>query len=195
MRAAVLVRDGPVDKAFGIRELPDPLPTAEEVRITVDAFGLNFGDVMARRGMYPDAPAPPSILGFDAVGGNITHLRPGMRVVAMTRFGAYATKTVATRFGVVPIPDDLDASAATALARQYVTAWFAAMEQLTLQPGNRVLIHAAAGGVGTALVQIAKMQRAPCPAQRVHNRNWTISEASASIIASTGAPKTWSVRV
>jgi NADPH:quinone reductase-like Zn-dependent oxidoreductase len=163
MRAAVLVRHGSADRAFEIRELPDPVPTAEQVRIAVDVFGLNFGDVMARLGMYPDAPALPSILGFDAVGrvdavgGNITHLRPGMRVVAMTRFGAYATKAVATRFGAVPIPDDLDAAEATALATQYVTAWFAAMEQTTLQPGDRVLIHSAAGGVGTALVQIAKM--------------------------------------
>jgi NADPH2:quinone reductase len=162
MRAAVLVRTGPAAGAFEFRELPDPVPGEGQVRIAVEYSGLNFADVHARLGIYQEAPPLPSVLGYDvvgridAVGAGCTEFRPGMRVVAMTRFGGYATKALAVCYGVSPIPEDFDGATATALATQYSTAWYAAEEMVTLHEGDRVLIHSAAGGLGTALIQIAK---------------------------------------
>jgi NADPH:quinone reductase-like Zn-dependent oxidoreductase len=162
LKAAVLVRTGVAAGAFEIREMPDPIPSDDQIRIAVDYSGLNFADVLARLGMYADAPPLPSILGYDvvgrieSVGRNCTELRPGMRVVAMTRFGGYATKALSTCYGTALIPGDMDGAAGTALATQYVTAWYAAEEMVRLHEGDRVLVHSAAGGVGTALVQIAK---------------------------------------
>jgi NADPH:quinone reductase-like Zn-dependent oxidoreductase len=162
LNAAVLVRTGAAAGAFEIREMPDPIPQDDQVCIAVEYSGLNFADVHARLGIYQDAPPLPSVLGYDvvghveSVGRSCTELQPGMRVVAMTRFGGYATKALSTSFGAVPIPEEMDGAAATALATQYVTAWYAAEEMVTLHEGDRVLVHSAAGGVGTALVQIAK---------------------------------------
>ena len=162
MKAAVLVANGAPQKAFEIREMPNPRPDAGQVSVDVEAFGLNFADVMARLGLYRDCPPLPAIIGYEAV-GRVSALGPGVegfakgqRVLAFTRFGAYATKVVTDVNGVVPIPDDMPASEAAALATQYVTAWFAAEYITRIYEGEHVLIHAAAGGVGTALVQLAK---------------------------------------
>jgi len=163
MRAFVLVRHGEASRAFEEREIPDPVPGPGQVRIAVEMFGLNFADVMARLGLYQDAPPFPAVLGYDVVGridrvgAGIDHLREGMRVVAMTRFGGYATLALSAAFGVFEIPDGFDGAAATALATQYVTAWYAGVELVRLHAGDRVLIQGAAGGVGTALVQIARL--------------------------------------
>lgn len=162
MKAQVLVKTGPASKAFEMRELPDPIPGNGQVRIAVETFGLNFADVLARRGLYQDAPPLPSVLGYDvvgrvdAVGPECGRMKEGMRVVAMTRFGGYATKAISNCCGAVPLPDDYDAAAATALATQFGTAWYAAEEMVRLHAGDRVLVHSAGGGLGNALVQIAK---------------------------------------
>jgi NADPH:quinone reductase-like Zn-dependent oxidoreductase len=162
MKAAVLVRPGAARGAFEFRELPDPVPAEGQIRIAVEYSGLNFADVHARLGIYQDAPPIPSVLGYDvvgrvdAVGEQCGQFAPGMRVTAMTRFGGYATKALSTCYGAAPIPQEFDGAAATALATQYVTAWYAAEEMVTLHDGDRVLLHSAAGGVGTALLQIAK---------------------------------------
>jgi NADPH2:quinone reductase len=162
LKAAVLVTTGAAAGAFDLRDLPDPVPADNQVRIAVEYSGINFADVHARLGIYQDAPPLPSVLGYDvvgrvdAVGSACTGIRPGMRVVAMTRFGGYATEALALCYAVSPIPEEYDGAAATALATQYVTAWYVAEEMVTLHPGDRVLIHSAAGGLGTALIQIAK---------------------------------------
>ena len=162
MKAAVLVRTGAARGAFEFRELPDPVPGEGQIRVAVEYSGLNFADVHARLGIYQDAPPLPCVLGYevvgrvDEVGEGCEGYRPGMRVVAMTRFGGYATKALSTRYGVAPIPEEFDGAAATALATQYVTAWYAAEEMVTLHEGDRVLLHSAAGGLGRALLQIVK---------------------------------------
>ena len=85
------------------REVADPVPHAGEVRIAVRAAGVNFADIMARLGLYPDAPAPPLVVGYevagviDAVGPGVTTLRVGDRVLALTRFGGYASAAVTSR--------------------------------------------------------------------------------------------------
>lgn len=162
MKAAVLIKNGDAFSAFEIREVPKPEPGAGEVLIKVAAFGLNFADVMARNGMYKEAPPLPVILGYDvagyieAVGANVSTLKTGDRVVAMTRFGGYAEYAVTNATAAAVIPGDIDMAAATALATQYCTAYYTAAELINLYKGDKVLIQSGAGGVGTALIQYAK---------------------------------------
>ena len=162
MKAAVLVRHGAADSAFELRDLADPEPGAGEVRIAVDAFGLNFADVSARRGTYQDAPPLPSVIGYEVVGRidrlgtGVDGLQVGQRVTALTRFGGYATLAITDARAVAVIPDTMDDAVAAALPTQGCTAYFAAEEMVRLHPGDHVLVQAAAGGVGSLLVQLAK---------------------------------------
>jgi len=162
MKAIYLTQQGPASSSFEVREVADPPVAAGEVRIVVEAFGLNFADVMARLGLYPSAPALPCVLGYDvvgrieAVGAGVEEARIGQRVTALTRFGGYAEVAVTDAHGAVEIPDEMDTGVALALATQAATAYYMAEEMLRLHPGDHVLVHAAAGGVGTCLVQLAK---------------------------------------
>jgi NADPH:quinone reductase-like Zn-dependent oxidoreductase len=164
MKAAVLVKTGNPDTAFEIREVPKPEQKPNEALIKVEGFGLNFADVMARHGMYQDAPKMPSILGYDAVGtveevgADVDPSWVGKRVVAMTRFGGYAEYAVTDTRAMAEIAAHISIGEAAALATQYCTAWYCACHMMNLHPGDVVLIHAAAGGVGTAVTQIAKMK-------------------------------------
>jgi NADPH:quinone reductase-like Zn-dependent oxidoreductase len=109
MRAAVLVRTGKVSNAFEIREISIPECSDNFVCIAVEAFGLNFADVMARKGQYRDAPPIPSVLGYDvcgrivAVGKNVSLHKVGDRVTALTRFGGYAEFAVTEERAAVKI--------------------------------------------------------------------------------------------
>ena len=162
MKAVFLVNKGSANKAFEIREIEMPKPNAGQVLIKVDAFGLNFADVMARNGMYKEAPPMPCVLGYDvagtitAIGKDVTELSIGDRVTAMTRFGGYATYAIADAMATAKIPDRMNATTATALTTQYCTAYFAAAEMVNLHANDKVMIHSGAGGVGTALIQLAK---------------------------------------
>lgn len=162
MRAIVLKKFGSPAAAFSLEEQKTPVPKAHEIGIKVEAFGLNFADIMARQGLYEDCPKPPTIIGYevvgriDAIGKDVKGLEIGQRVVSMTRFGGYASYAVADARAAAVIGDDMDAGEAAALATQYCTAYYAAEELVRLHEGDHVLIQAAAGGVGTALVQIAK---------------------------------------
>jgi len=162
MKAIYLTQHGPASSAFEVREVAEPLVAPGQVRIVVEAFGLNFADVMARLGLYPSAPAPPCVLGYDvvgrieAVGEGVDESRIGQRVTALTRFGGYAEVAVTDARGAVEIPDEMDTGVALALATQATTAYYMAEEMVRLHPGDHVLVHAAAGGVGTCLVQLAK---------------------------------------
>lgn len=161
MKAAVLVKYGSASSAFEIREINTPAPKENEVLIKVAAFGLNFADVMARNKMYKEAPPLPAVLGYDvagtveSIGANVSNIQPGDQVFAMTRFGGYAEYAVTQAAAVAKIPAGTSMAAATALATQYCTAYYAAAEAANLFNGDKVLIHAGAGGVGTALIQYA----------------------------------------
>src|SRR5262249_54249572 len=162
MKALVLVRHGSPAEAFELREQPDPEPNAGQVRIAVEAFGLNYADVSARQGTYQDAPPIPCVIGYDVVGridrlgAGVGGLQTGQRVAALTRFGGYATSAVTDARAVIPIPEDMDAAVAAALPTQGSTAYYCAEEMVRLYAGDHVLIQAAAGGVGTLLVQLCK---------------------------------------
>lgn len=162
MKAAVLIKNGSAAGAFEIQELPRPQPAKDEVLIKVAAFGLNFADVMARKGMYKEAPQLPCVLGYDvagtveAVGKEVLHIKTGERVMALTRFGGYAGYAITKASAVAVIPGGMDDASATALATQYITAYYAGAEAVNLYQGDKVLIQSGAGGVGTALIQFAK---------------------------------------
>lgn len=162
MKAVVLVKEGNASKAFEVQECPIPKPKKGEVLVKVSHFGLNYADVMSRNGLYNDRPPLPCVLGYEAVGevvetgDDVLEVRQGDLVLAFTKFGAYADHCVTDAKGVIRLAPGTSEEEATALATQYCTAWFAACKMTSLTKGDRVLIHAAAGGVGTALIQIAK---------------------------------------
>jgi len=161
MERIYLVRTGSSKTAFEFRSEPDPMPGPGEVRIKVEASGLNFADVMARLGIYPDAPALPCVLGYEVAGrvdetGPGVNLKKGDRILSMTKFGGYSSHLVVPAENCVPIPAQMDSATATALGTQFTTAWYSAEEVVRLHKGDHVLIQAAAGGVGTALVQLAR---------------------------------------
>jgi NADPH:quinone reductase-like Zn-dependent oxidoreductase len=153
-----------------VRERPDPPLGKGEVRIEVAAAGINFADVMARIGIYPDAPKPPCVIGYE-VGGTILEvgegasssahpLSPGQRVLAGTKFGGYASQVVVQVGDVVALPDELSFEQGAAIPVNYATAWAGLIGYGNLQAGERVLIHSAGGGVGIAATQIAKCRGA-----------------------------------
>ena len=165
MKAIHLIKKGAAEKAFEIREIPTPEPKNDEVLIKVECFGLNYADVMARNGLYREAPPMPSVLGYEVVGtiekigADVSPSLQGQRVVAFTRFGGYAEYAV-TRDVACAVIDEMDAGVAACIATQFVTAYYMAYECVNVFAGDRVLVHAGAGGVGTALIQMCKLQGA-----------------------------------
>lgn len=159
MKAFVLIKTGTPEVAFDLQEVPMPVPGDEEVLIQTSHFGLNFADVMARKGLYGDAPPRPFIPGYDIsgvvenVGKNVDRSWIGKQVTALTRFGGYAEYAKAHHLAIAEI-SDIDPGASTALATQYCTAYYAACIATFPFPGSTWLIHSAAGGVGSALVQL-----------------------------------------
>jgi synaptic vesicle membrane protein VAT-1 len=161
VRAVVVTRRGPPE-VLRVEEWPQPTPGPGEVRIAVEAAGLNFADLLARAGLYPDSPKTPCVLGYEAagtvesVGPGVESPRVGDRVVVATRFGGQAEVAVARAENAIPIPSDVSAAAATAIPVNYGTAFAGLVLMAGLRPGERVLIHSAAGGVGSAATQIAR---------------------------------------
>lgn len=137
-----------------------PRPQMGEVLIKVEAFGLNFADIMARKGKYRDAPPLPFIPGYDVVGRIVeindasTHLTIGDRVCALTRFGGYAEYACADARAVQKIDEGLSVTEALSLATQGATAWYCVEESASLLPNSEVLVTAAAGGVGSLILQM-----------------------------------------
>jgi NADPH:quinone reductase-like Zn-dependent oxidoreductase len=161
MKAVVLTRTGGPDM-FEVLERPDPAVRAGEVRIAVRAAGLNFADTMARVGLYPAAPKPPCVLGYEvageveSIGEGVSGLTVGQRVMAGTQFGGQAELAVALARDVMPMPEHLSFEEGAAFCVNYGTAYAALMIMGGLRERDRVLIHAAAGGVGIAATQIAR---------------------------------------
>jgi NADPH:quinone reductase-like Zn-dependent oxidoreductase len=133
-----------------------------EVRVRVRAAGLNFAELMARLGLYPDAPKPPCVLGYeiagevDAVGDGVTEFKKGSRVLAMTRFGGHADCVCVPGTNAVALPDNATFEEAAAIPVNYLTAYHMLFNVGGLTSGQSVLVHMAAGGVGIAALQLCK---------------------------------------
>jgi len=161
MRAVVITKHGGPG-VLRVQERPDPPLGPGEVRIAVAAAGVNFADVMARMGLYPDAPKTPCVIGYEVagtileLGEGVSDLVNGQRVLAGTMFGGYASQVVVPANDVVALADGLTFEQGAAIPVNYSTAWAGLVGYGNLQPGERVLIHSAGGGVGIAATQIAK---------------------------------------
>src|SRR5215213_526604 len=162
MRAVVITKHGPPE-VMKVEDRPPPgRPQGDEVLVDVAAAGVNFADTMARVGLYPDAPKPPMVVGYEvagtvaAVGPAVEGIAEGDRVMGGTRFGGYAAQVKVKAADVVALPDELSFEQGAAVPVNYATAWAGLIRYGGLQAGERVLIHAAAGGVGIAATQIAK---------------------------------------
>jgi NADPH:quinone reductase-like Zn-dependent oxidoreductase len=156
MRAVVITRNGPPE-VLQVQERPDPQPSNGQVLIDVRAAGINFADTMARVGLYPDAPKPPSVVGYEVAG---TRADTGARVMAGTIFNGYAERVAVNASDVVPLPEKLSFEQGAAIPVNYTTAWQGLLGYGPLGEGDRVLVHAAGGGVGIAATQIAKARGA-----------------------------------
>jgi len=165
MRQVVIPHYGAPD-VLEVREAAEPAPGDDEIRIHVRAAGINFADILARLGLYPDAPRPPMVVGYevagqvDAVGRNIVNFAIGDRVLALTRFGGYADTVVVPAHLAFHFPEELSDSEAAAVPVNYVTASIALYKMAALSPGETVLVHNAGGGVGIAATQLARLRRA-----------------------------------
>jgi synaptic vesicle membrane protein VAT-1 len=161
MRAVWITRPGGPE-ALEVRETADPKPGPGQVRIRVRAAGLNFAEVMAAQGLYPDAPKPPCVVGYevagvvDALGGRTEGQAVGSRVLALTHFGGHADVVCVPARQVLAIPDAMSFEEAAAIPVNYLTAYHMLFRVANVRPGERVLVHMAAGGVGTAVLQLCR---------------------------------------
>lgn len=137
-----------------------PTPESGELLIEVTAAGINFADIQQRMGLYPGGPEPPFVPGFEVAGhvtavGEDCDVEVGDRVAGLSNVGGYAEFTVGDAATVIEIPDDLDTAEAAAVPVQFLTAHGCLFDRGGLEADENVLIHAAAGGVGSAAVQLA----------------------------------------
>jgi NADPH2:quinone reductase len=149
LRAAVLSE---VDGPFELRDVDDPAPQEGEALVRVHAAGINFLDVLIRRGRYPQMPELPAVLGAELAG----ELEDGSRVMALVASGAYAELAAVPRGSLVPVPDGATFAEGAGFVLTFLTAYVPLTRQVRLGEGQTVLVHAAAGGVGTATVQVAR---------------------------------------
>ena len=161
MKAIVLRKHGNVEN-LQIREIAEPQPGPDEVRVKLQAIGLNYAEIQSRKGLYGWAPKLPYVLGMegvgevDAIGENVEIHSVGDTVIIASQIGAYAEKIVVPETQALPVITDYSVTENAAFAVQYMTAWGGLFEVCRLKPTDTVLIQAAAGGVGTAAVQLAK---------------------------------------
>src|SRR5256884_3677617 len=163
MRSVWITRTGPPE-ALEVRDGAEPTPGPGQALVRVRAIGVNFADVMARLGLYPDAPPRPCVVGYE-VAGTVERLGPGVdgdlsvgrRVVALTRFGGYAEAIAVPTRQVFPMPERMSFEEAAAIPVNYLTAVLMLRHFGNVQAGDRVMVHAAAGGVGMAAIQLCRI--------------------------------------
>jgi len=161
MRAIVTTANGDV-RVMKVEERPDPTPAKGEVLVRVKAAGLNFADILARQGLYPDGPAKPCVMGYEAsgvvesAGEGVDRNRIGQEVIGMTRFSGQAELVAVPEAQVFEKPEKLSFEEGAAIPVNYLTAWALLVAMGGLQKDEAVLIHNAGGGVGLAALDIAK---------------------------------------
>ncbi len=160
MRQVWITRHGPPE-VLALREAAVPPPVDDQILIKVAAAGINFADIMARIGVYPDAPKPPCVVGYEVAGEVATvgpaakAFSPGDRVVALTRFGGYSSHVCVPERQVFAVPGDLGDAEAAALPINYLTAYQLVVAMGRVRAGETVLVHSAGGGVGLAAIDLA----------------------------------------
>ncbi|MEV8631342.1 zinc-binding dehydrogenase [Streptosporangium sp. NPDC051023] len=155
MRAVQITEFGGPE-VVAVREVPEPRPGPGQVLLDVERCGVNFADTLLRENGYIVAAALPLVPGGEVVG----RTTDGRRLAAMIESGGYAEKAVVSEEFAFPVPDEVDAVTAVALLAQGLTAWWLINHTGRVRPGESVVVHAAAGGVGSLAVQLAKMSGA-----------------------------------
>jgi synaptic vesicle membrane protein VAT-1 len=161
MKQIFIVGHGGPEK-LRLRESPDPSPAGGEIRIRVRASGINFADILAPQGLYPDSPKIPCVVGYevsgtvDAAGPGVDQSWIGRDVLGLTRFGGYADVVVAPEKQVFEKPVLLSYEHAATIPVNYLTAWQLLVVMGSLKPEETVLVHNAGGGVGLATIDIAR---------------------------------------
>jgi NADPH:quinone reductase-like Zn-dependent oxidoreductase len=164
MRQVWITKAG-APEVLQVREAPDPEAGKGQVRVRVRAAGINFADLMARTGMYPDAPKIPCVIGYevsgtiDQLGEGVSGMAVGDRVFAMPYFGGYSDTVVVPAGQAIPMPAKMTFEEGAALPVVYLTAHHAMLYTGNLHEGAKVLVHSAAGGVGLAAVQLARARK------------------------------------
>lgn len=149
-----------------LREAPDPQAGPGQIRIRVGAAGVNFADILARQGLYPDAPKLPAVVGYevagtvDQLGAGVKNFQEGNRVGAVTRFGGYSDVVVVPEAMAFPLPGNFNFETGAAIPVNYLTAYLMLIHQGNLKENEKVLIHAVAGGVGQAATQLCRWKGA-----------------------------------
>jgi NADPH:quinone reductase-like Zn-dependent oxidoreductase len=158
-------RPGSYDRLL-LETVPDPIPGPGEVVVESDAIGVNYADCIIRMGLYESAKKYvgwPITPGFEvsgrvvAIGEGVTDVSLGARVIALTRFGGYATHLTVPRDQLFPVPRGFDPTQAAAFPAVFLTAYYALFDLANIRAGWKLLVHSAAGGVGSALVQLARI--------------------------------------
>jgi synaptic vesicle membrane protein VAT-1 len=162
VRALVLHKHGPPDQALDLRDWQDPTPSEGQLLIDVRAAGINFADLLARVGLYPDAPKSPCVMGYE-VAGTVAAIGPGVntfavgdRVAAATHFGGFAERAVTDVANVFRLPEGWSFEQGAAVPVNYGTAYAALVLFANVRRGEIALVHMAAGGVGIAALQILR---------------------------------------
>jgi NADPH:quinone reductase-like Zn-dependent oxidoreductase len=164
MNAIVNTRYGAAD-VLRLEERPDPTPAKDQVRIRVAAAGLNPAEVSARQGLYPDAPSPPMVVGYEvsgvveSLGEGVRAFSKGDRVWGLTRFGGHAEVVCTPAAWVRKMPERLSFETAAAIPVAYATAMLLVNEYGRVREGDSVLVHMAAGSVGLATAQLCRQVR------------------------------------
>ena len=165
MRAVVLTRNGGPE-VLDLREVPEPVPGANDLLVRVEAVGVNYRDVYERVGGGAYDVPPGTIVGVEgagtvvSVGAEVEEFAAGDRVVWVAAQGSYAERVLVGADRAVPVPDGVSSESAAAVLLQGLTAHYLACDSYPIEPGDTVLVHAAAGGVGLLLTQIAKLRGA-----------------------------------
>ena len=159
MKQAVLYQTGS-SNSFKIQKMEPPELKKDHILVKVDHAGVAFADVMMRHGKYPGAPKLPFAPGYDIcgivqkVGDSVTGISVGDKVIALTRFGGYSQLAVVHYKRAVKVSQNINSAEAAALVLNYISAYQMLSKYKNLKTGNKILIHSAAGGVGTAAAQI-----------------------------------------
>ncbi len=187
--ALTITRHGGPEVMKLLPSLRPPL-SPQDVRVNVAAAGVNFADIMMRMGLYPEAPPPPFVPGYEfsgvvtEVGPGVTTFKVGDKVMGGTKFGAYTTELTVAAPLLRPIPKGLTMVEAASVPVVWLTAWTALKEMARVRAGDRVLIQSAAGGVGLAALQIVKESNAIAT-------GLTSSPSKSGIIKDYGATHVW----
>jgi NADPH:quinone reductase-like Zn-dependent oxidoreductase len=160
-----------------VRSAPDPDPGPGQIRVRVKFSGINFADIMARMGQYPDAPKIPCVVGYevsgvvDALGAGVDDFQEGDEVLGTTRFGGYSDVVVESAAHFVHKPAMLSWEKAAAIPVNYLTAWIMLIRMGSLADGDMVFVHALAGGVGQAALQICQWKGADVIGTASHSKH------------------------